>query len=482
MAQEDDTALRTTSQATGGPERDAPGAGAQGDAAIAAGSGQARTTSAPASQEAPSAEAPKPPESDGPSGAGRGKAHRGTKKKNRKPRPHPYADEVSPPRETALHASRVTFFWAGLATALAAGGLYLGDRFSPYMNGRMGLDQWEGLTEIPLFLGLLLLGFGFVGKNWARRLVLAGWLIFGFYWALVAWDLLISESMDYVNFLFALVGTYFFTYLAYHQWLNEVRGVENHTVRFLNISTFIAATSFFAIDKIQTVSTWLILKVSDHTYTMLGWFGQAQAKGLAYVYDPHPTQIDSPTSFFYPQYYCDPNRVYEGTINVFDKVSEYCRSTGLSGPTGHFVPPTGFVADLLHFQPDGDHRIIPVSIILACTALQSIMLFVGLFVGTRASWKKKIWASIIVGIVVYLLNLIRNTGIIWWYGQGIMSFWVVHDLIGKGGSLVALVGIAFVSFKYFPEFLRELVGVLDLPHRDGPVERTLRLGRKRPVP
>jgi hypothetical protein len=43
-----------------------------------------------------------------------------------------------------------------------------------------------------------------------------------------------------------------------------------------------------------------------------------------------------------------------------------------------------------------------------------------------------------------------------------------------------MVGIAFAAFAWFPEFLKELIGVLDLPHRDGPVERALRLGRRRP--
>jgi hypothetical protein len=41
--------------------------------------------------------------------------------------------------------------------------------------------------------------------------------------------------------------------------------------------------------------------------------------------------------------------------------------------------------------------------------------------------------------------------------------------------------IAFGVFRYFPEFLQALFGVLDLVERDGPIERALKIGRRRPV-
>jgi exosortase/archaeosortase family protein len=108
------------------------------------------------------------------------------------------------------------------------------------------------------------------------------------------------------------------------------------------------------------------------------------------------------------------------------------------------------------------------------------MVFVGLFAGTVATWQAKLRASLIVGAVIYVLNLIRNTGIIWFYGQGHASFWVMHDAIGKGGSLAAMILIAFGVFRWFPEFFTALTGVLDLVDRDGPIERGLKLGKRRP--
>jgi len=388
--------------------------------------------------------------------------------KPKRVRLHPYAGEASTPEELVRDPRQVAFFWVGLASAIAVLGLLAAWRWSPHIPGHDGATWWDGVTEVPLFAGLALLGFGFSSAAWAKRVTLAGWMLFGAYWSLVAFDLFYGEQADYVNFLFAIVGTYFFTYLAYHQWLSQVRRVESPTVHFLNISTFIAAGSYFVIDKIEPVRKWLILAVSDHTYGMLNLFGQGAKLGLVYHVDPSGSTSDTSDNlarFWYPKHL--------GTC-----------------PT----PPTDLWGRILHFDPSGQkvqdcvagavpqspHEILPVSIILACTALQSIMLFVGLFLGTPAPWRKRLVAGGVVAVVVYVLNLLRNTGIIWFYGQGQASFWIMHDAIGKGGSLVAMVLIAFAAFAWFPEFLTALIGVLDLPHRDGPLERALRIGRRRP--
>ncbi|MEA3191262.1 MAG: archaeosortase [Thermoplasmata archaeon] len=387
-------------------------------------------------------------------------------------RVHPYALELSTAAELRRDPRMVTLFWAGLGTALVLLGLGLANRFSPCLNG-VGPEPcatpaaWTSWVQLPLFGGLALLGFGFVQRQWARRVTLAGWLLFGFYWALTAQDLFVAEGGDIVNLCFAIVGVYFFVYLAYHQWLSEARGIENLTVRFLNIATFVAAGSYFVIDKIEPVRKWLILTVSRHTEWMLGLFGQGADAGLRAVYNPAGSTSDFQADL--ARFY------YEGHLN-------HCPSQ-----------PSDWFSSLMHWDPFARQAldacrdfsaheavIVPVSIILACTALQSIMLFVGLFMGTPAPWKRRLLASAIVAAVVYVLNLLRNTGIVWFYGQGEASFWMMHDAVGKGGSLVAMILIAFAAFAWFPEFLKALVGVLDLPHRDGPIERTLRLGRRRP--
>ncbi len=393
-------------------------------------------------------------------------------KPRKRVRPHPYASEDSPAEEQALDARRVTALWLGLALGMIVAGLWLGNRFSPYVpGGTMTEDMWKAWTNVPLFSGLILLGFGFIRQTWSKNITQAGWILFAFYWSLTAQDLLWKEGQDYFNFGAALVGTLFFTYLAYHQWLSHLRGVRNDTVHFLNVATFVAAGSYFLIDKVMLLRVALIKVVSANTKWGLDLFGQGSSKGLIFLTDPADNK--APTTFFYPEKYCNPGRG--------DDVGQWCRENGYDLVHTFPDPPTNWFQSLLQWTPASeDLLIVPVSIILACTAVQSIMLFVGLFAGTNASLKRKVYASLIVGAIVYVLNLVRNVGIIWFYGQGHASFWVMHNAIGKGGSLLAMIGIAFAVFRWFPEFFHALVGVLDLPDRDGPIERTLKIGRRRP--
>lgn len=392
-------------------------------------------------------------------------------RKPRAPRPHPYANELSTEAETRRPAAQVTVFWLGLATVLTLGGIFIARRFSTYIGATPSPD-WESWTLFPLFTGLALLGFGFSHKPWARRLTLVGWLLFGFFWALTAFDLLVAEGQDYVNFTFALVGVYFFTYLAYHEWLSLARRVDNVAVHFLSVATFVAAGAYFLIDKIQWLRLNLIYVVSDHTKWGLDLFGQGDKAGLVFLVDAEDNK--SPTTFFYPEQYCDPYRS--------DAVGQWCAQNSVPYQITDPDAPSNLWEQIILYSPASESlEIVPVAIILACTALQSIMLFVGLFAGTTATWQRKLKFSLGIGALIYVLNLIRNVGIIWFYGEGHASFWVMHNAIGKGGSLVAFVVMAFAIFKYFPEFFRALVGVIELPDRDGPLERTLRIGKRRPA-
>ncbi len=401
----------------------------------------------------------------------------GKPKPDRKPRPHPFAHEETSNAEGNYTPKQVLAFWGGLATIIAVSSLLLADRFSPHSAGWFGGPgangpsiTWESWTLVPLFAGLALLGFGFVKHQWSKRLTLVGWVLFGAFWGLTATDLFVKEDSDYVNFTFALVGVYFFVYLAYHSWLDLARKSDTHALHFLNVTAFIAAGTYFLIDKITYLRVWLIHVVGNHTRWMLDLFGQGDKKNLQFVVDK--TDSQGPVTFFYPDKYCEWRRG--------DAVGKYCAENGHLEQSS-VVHNTGFLGDLWTWTPEvGVESVVPVSIILACTAIQSIMLFVGLFVGTKANFQRKLKASLIVGAVIYVLNLVRNTGIIWFYGQGHSSFWMMHNAIGKGGSLLAMVGIAFAVFKWFPEFFHSLVSVLDLPDRDGPIEQALKVGRRRP--
>jgi archaeosortase A (PGF-CTERM-specific) len=113
-----------------------------------------------------------------------------------------------------------------------------------------------------------------------------------------------------------------------------------------------------------------------------------------------------------------------------------------------------------------------IRIIFACTAVQSMVIFIGMLLPLHTIGIKRKTIGIFFTIgTVYILNLVRNASIMYMvgvYGSGFFS--VAHNYIGKGGSLLALVIILFILGKYMPEIFDEILNLLDLPKRKGPIE------------
>lgn len=108
-----------------------------------------------------------------------------------------------------------------------------------------------------------------------------------------------------------------------------------------------------------------------------------------------------------------------------------------------------------------------VEIILACTAIESIALFLGIIASANAPFKRLATAFIISVPVIYVLNLIRNVFVIEaygmaWFGDPDMSFYIAHTVIAKIGSLIALFLIAYAVFKILPEIIDMIDGILNL--------------------
>jgi len=88
----------------------------------------------------------------------------------------------------------------------------------------------------------------------------------------------------------------------------------------------------------------------------------------------------------------------------------------------------------------------------------------------RANIKRKIYGLLITVPPIYVLNLIRTASVVYLAGGNICSVEVAHNILGKTGSLIALVVFAFIIFKILPELYDEIVCIIDLPKRKGPVE------------
>ena len=123
-----------------------------------------------------------------------------------------------------------------------------------------------------------------------------------------------------------------------------------------------------------------------------------------------------------------------------------------------------------------------VTIIFACTAVQSMVIFIGMILPLKKVEIKKIMYGLIVTIIpVYLLNLMRNALIIFLMGENITSFYIAHNILGKSGSLIALVALLFIVSKIVPEVFDEIICLIDLRKRKGPIENFMKkifLGRK----
>ncbi len=108
-----------------------------------------------------------------------------------------------------------------------------------------------------------------------------------------------------------------------------------------------------------------------------------------------------------------------------------------------------------------------VEIILACTAIESIALFIGIIACANAPLRRQASAFIVSVPVIYGLNLIRNVFIVdaygmTWFGDPEKSFYIAHTVIAKAGSLAALFLIAYAVLKILPEIIDMIDGILNL--------------------
>ncbi len=100
-----------------------------------------------------------------------------------------------------------------------------------------------------------------------------------------------------------------------------------------------------------------------------------------------------------------------------------------------------------------------VTLILACTGIQSMSLFTGATLGIRAELKRRLKAFFVSVPVIYFLNLLRDAFVTVsyansWFGED--SFYIAHNVISKILATLALFAIAYAVFRILPE-LEELI-------------------------
>ena len=114
-------------------------------------------------------------------------------------------------------------------------------------------------------------------------------------------------------------------------------------------------------------------------------------------------------------------------------------------------------------------------LIFACTAVQSMVIFVGILVPLpKVELKRKIYGLLITILPVYFLNLVRNALVTYLVGNEITDFNMAHNILAKAGSLLALIVLLYILIRMVPEILDELINLTELPKRNGPLEKNFK--------
>ncbi|MDV0445045.1 hypothetical protein MmiAt1_06000 [Methanimicrococcus sp. At1] len=125
----------------------------------------------------------------------------------------------------------------------------------------------------------------------------------------------------------------------------------------------------------------------------------------------------------------------------------------------------GFNAELAAYNTIS-YNGVTVMVILACTAIESIAFFTGLILAVpEKDPRRKAAAFLLTVPVIYALNLFRNVFIVAAYGDmwfGANSFEIAHHYIGKAGSGVVLIILAYITMKLLPNLIDTVLGLWDL--------------------
>lgn len=263
------------------------------------------------------------------------------------------------------------------------------------------------LMQIPIFLGLILLGIGFLTKKEgiANKIKILGWMVFAFYWSTQPTTLYLGEEGDIFNASVCIIGVYVLSYIAYHEWLALKRKETIGCLNWIAGASCIAGLIYFSIER--TLLADLLVK--------------EVARESTWVLD---TIIG--------------NASLDGDVILLD---------------GHYA----------------------VTIIFACTAIQAMVIFVGLIGALpKIDIKRKIIGLIVTLVPIYILNSFRNAMVAFLVGRNITDFFMAHNVISKTGALITLIILLYIVMKIIPEIFDEIICLTDLYKRNGPLERSIK--------
>jgi archaeosortase A len=294
---------------------------------------------------------------------------------------------------------------------------------------QMAFDALQPYLLAMVFVGIGLLIAGFVSRSPRSALIRAlGWVLFAAYWPFQAPEFFdpAGTEPDPINGWFTLLGPLFLLFIAYHEYRSYKWKEDPPALRWFSGAAAISAATYFLVYEIPAVTRLIIEQTTIQSawlYNVLFFGGAERAYVVPMAGDYHICLRGATEAAFV---YCPPGDGYAVTV------------------------------------------------VLACTAVQSMMIFVGAIWCLRAPQSRKLWAYLVSVPIIYSLNLFRNAGIIYgyldleWTMFGMTPFEWMHSYVGKIGSLVALVLIALAVFSLLPELHSNILDLFDLRKRRKP--------------
>ncbi|HID71502.1 MAG TPA: archaeosortase A [Thermoplasmata archaeon] len=259
-----------------------------------------------------------------------------------------------------------------------------------------------GLKIFFVVSAVLLLAIGFHKRNHFGHLLSSlGWCAFSLYW-LTHTPSYLSEG-NYFNAFFSGGAVPFFLFIGYNEYLLRNTNEDNHSLKFLAGTGFIAGAIYFLIEYVTYFHTGLLYITAYQTKFFLHLFGY---------------------------------EIELGEMIYTDKVRIPILKEGHAGKN--------------------------ISIVLACTAIQSIVIFIGAIYSTRGDRRRKIKAFLLTVPVVYLLNTVRNGGVIYLVYEGYLRFEVAHNYLSRYGAMAVLVILVYLMFNILPELHEDIMGIMEL--------------------
>ena len=281
------------------------------------------------------------------------------------------------------------------------------------------------LKDVAVLSGVVLLGAGWVlyDKPHGHLMVMAGWQGLGIYWMMELGNYLFLHPEDPTNVILYAPALALFSVFCLHEWDAYKGAAPRRSLKFMAGMTFVASGTYFLFAMVPPFSTALIWATAAQTSGLVNLFGMNTALG-AVSYDTMTGEISVP------------------------------------------ILGSG------------------ISIILACTAIEAMVIFLGAFLTVeprehpweaykkptprmkgymKMSGRERRSRALLYTIVpIWVLNLVRNLAIIWLVNNTGISFDVAHGYIGKGFSFLVLLGLAMVVFDLVPEIYDDLLDVYRL--------------------